>query len=205
MSRQFCLFLYSVMFMLVTRSGYKNFRRFYAAKITLLLVCFVAGVGQVQSGALVEKVIAGRIEHVSLGVRPSFVVKAKLDTGATTSSIHAENVHGFSKNGQNWVRFDLVLHNEKGDQFRQTLEQPLKRKVRIKNHDGNHDLRYVVVLDICFDGRMRRSSFTLADRTEFNYQVLLGREFLNGLAIVDPEKTYITHATCHESINNSGK
>lgn len=205
MPRQFCLFLYGVMCMLVAGSEDKSFRHFYVAKITLLIVCFVAGISQVQSGVLVEKVMAGRIERVSLGVRPSFVVKAKLDTGATTSSIHAENVHGFSKNGQNWVRFDLILYNEKGDRFQQTLEQPRKRKVKIKNHDGNHDLRYVVELDICFDGRIRRSSFTLADRTEFNYQVLLGREFLNGLAIVDPEKTYITQAACYKSINNSGK
>ncbi len=180
----------------LTRKVQKTVWRLRGGMLLLSMACVLADSAWAKQDAPFEKVLAGSIEHVSLAVRPAFVVNAKLDTGATTSSIHAQNVRAFSKNRQQWVRFDLVLANDKGEVLRRELESPRKRAVRIKNHDGHHDLRYVVELDICFNGRMQRSSFTLADRSEFNYPVLLGREFLNGRVIIDPEKKFITDMPC---------
>ena len=68
--------------------------------------------------------------------------------------------------------------------------------MRIKNSDGNHDRRSVVELEICFDGRKHVTEFTLADRSEYIYSVLLGREFMQGIAVVDPESTFLTQAVC---------
>ena len=143
------------------------------------------------------KVIAGWIEKISLVEQP-LILKAKLDTGAKTSSIHAINVEQFKKNDDRWVRFDLLLTDVNDKQHTIHMETPKARRVRIKNTDGDHDRRAVVELEICFDGRKHITEFTLADRSEYIYDVLLGREFLQGVAVVDPENTFLTQAICPE-------
>ncbi|MEN8206239.1 MAG: ATP-dependent zinc protease [Pseudomonadota bacterium] len=141
------------------------------------------------------KVIAGWIEKISL-VEPPLIIKAKLDTGAKTSSIHAINVEQFKQDGDRWVRFDLVLTDVNDKQHTLHMEKPKARRVRIKNTDGDHDRRAVVELEFCFDGRKHVTEFTLADRSEYIYDVLLGRKFLQGIAVVDPEATFLTQAGC---------
>ena len=141
------------------------------------------------------KVIAGWIEKISLVEQP-LTIKAKLDTGAKTSSIHAINVEQFKKNDERWVRFDLLLKDENDEKHTIHMETPKARRVRIKNTDGDHDRRAVVELEICFDGRKHVTEFTLANRAEYIYDVLLGREFLQGIAVIDPENTFLTQAGC---------
>ena len=143
------------------------------------------------------KVIAGWIEKISLTEQPPILI-AKLDTGAKTSSIHAINVEQFKEKDKRWVRFDLLLEDVNDKQHTIHMEVPRVRRVRIKNTDGDHDQRAVVELEICFDGRKHVTEFTLADRSEYIYDVLLGRKFLQGIAIVDPESTFLTQADCPE-------
>ena len=141
------------------------------------------------------KVIAGWVEKISL-VEPPLVLKAKLDTGAKTSSIHAINVEQFVREGDRWVKFDLLLEDVDGQQHTRHMEKPRVRRVRIKDNDGDDDRRAVVELEICFDGRKHVTEFTLAERTDYIYDVLLGREFLQGIAVVDPDSTFLTQAHC---------
>ncbi len=141
------------------------------------------------------KVIAGWVEKISLVEQP-VLLKAKLDTGAKTSSIHAINVEPFMREGERWVRFDLQLKDIEDKQHTLHMEKPRSRRVRIKDDDGEHDPRSVIELEICFDGRKHVTEFTLADRSEYIYDVLLGREFLQGIAVVDPESTFLTQANC---------
>ena len=141
------------------------------------------------------KVIAGWIEKVSL-VDPSVTLKAKLDTGAKTSSIHATNIEQFMRDGKRWMRFDLVLTDVDDKQHTLHMERPKARRVAIKHTDGVHDRRAVVELDICFDGRRHTTEFTLADRSDYIYSVLLGRQFLQGVAVIDPEATFLTQSDC---------
>ncbi len=141
------------------------------------------------------RIIAGWVEKVRIE-NQDYDVKAKLDTGAKTSSIYATNVEPFKKDGKRWARFTLHLTDSKGTKHKLNLERPRARKANIKNHDGNHDKRYVVELDICFNGRKYTSEFTLADRSEYIYAVLLGRQFLKTTAIVDPDKTFLTLSAC---------
>jgi hypothetical protein len=135
------------------------------------------------------KVISGYVEKIVVE-NQSFTAKAKLDTGAKTSAIYADKIERFRKNGQRWVRFTLMLDEKL------TIERQRVRKVKIKDDDGEFDARPVVELDICFNGRHYNTEFTLADRSEYIYPVLLGREFLNGRALVDPEETFLTLASC---------
>lgn len=143
------------------------------------------------------RVIAGWVENVAVE-NQGFEVKAKLDTGAMTSSIHALNIESFKKGDDDYVRFDLPLTDKHGELHTLSFEKPRTRKVKIKNHDGRHDKRYVVKLELCFNGINYPVQFTLVDRGQFNYNILLGRRFLGKVAIIDPAKTFLTTAVCKQ-------
>lgn len=142
------------------------------------------------------KVVAGWVEKVVIEDQ-NYAVKAKLDTGAKTSSIHAENIELFEKDKKKWIRFTLVLPDADKSLQRMTLEKPRVRRVKVKEHDGEHDSRPVVELDICFNGFHYNAQFTLVNRQEYIYSILLGRRFLNEKAIVDPSKTFQTLSMCY--------
>ena len=141
------------------------------------------------------RVIAGWVEKVRINGH-DFEVKAKLDTGARTSSIHAKDIKSFKKDGVRWVKFTLVLTDNKDNKHEIPIEKPRSRRTNIKNHDGEHDKRHVVDFEICFNGRTYTTEFTLADRREYIYDVLLGRQFLKKTAIVDPKQIFLTTAKC---------
>ncbi len=141
------------------------------------------------------RVIAGWVEKVRINGH-DFAVKAKLDTGARTSSIHANNIKSFKKDGERWVKFTLILKDSKDNLHEIELEKPRSRRTNIKNHDGEHDKRHVVDLEVCFNGRKYTTEFTLADRQEYIYDILLGRQFLKKVAIVDSKSIFLTTAKC---------
>jgi len=119
-------------------------------------------------------------------------LRAKLDTGAKTSSIHATGIEKFKRDGRIWVRFEMPQGKFKkaGDII---VETPLLREVAIKRHNLVPAIRSVVELDFCIDSHFYRAEFTLADRSKFNYPVLLGRRFLKDNILVDAGKTFIYH------------
>lgn len=126
-------------------------------------------------------------------------IKAKLDTGAKTSSIHAEDVELFERDGEEWVRFRVPLGTrqfalrEGRDVF---FERPLVRQVLIKEHDRPAARRYVVNIDLCLGGITFTTPVTLADRSRFNYPLLLGRVALKGRAVIDPAQKYLATRRC---------
>ncbi len=167
-------------------------RLFNSALAVLILLSCYATVSFAKSPA---RVIAGWAEKVRVENHP-YDIKAKLDTGAKTSSIHAIDIQPFKRDGERWAKFTLILNDSQGEQHKITLEKPRSRKASIKNHDGNNDTRYVIDLEVCFNGRRFTTEFTLADRSEYIYDILLGRQFLKEAAIIDPDKTFLTLASC---------
>lgn len=145
-----------------------------------------------------EKVILGWLEHVWL--KPwNIKTKAKLDTGAKTSSLHAKNIEYFEKDGERWVRFQFGSSTKlkpakyqpgKSDKV-VTVEAPLYRTVMIKQHKRSSVERPVIMLSFLMGGEEYKAQFTLTDRSKFLYPVLLGRRFLKDVAIVDPAGTYL--------------
>lgn len=140
----------------------------------------------------------GWVENVYLqpwGIK----LRAKLDTGARTSSVHAENLERFDRDGRPWVRFTLPFGN--GEPI--VVERPVVRETRIKQVEGESQSRCVVELEICLDGTLYTTPVTLADRHNFVYPVLLGRHTLRGHVIVDPGKTFASSiAGCANRISS---
>ncbi len=151
---------------------------------------------------ITEKLILGWIENVYLqpfGLKS----KAKLDTGAKTSSIHARNIEHFEKDGEPWVRFQfasntkLKAHKYEPGKSKKvvTVEAPLARRALIKRHKHTSLERPVVELPFTLAGKEYTAEFTLTDRSKFLYPVLLGRRFLKHVAIVDPANTFLKTRT----------
>jgi hypothetical protein len=138
-----------------------------------------------------EKVIMGWLESVFL--KPwNIRVTAKLDTGAKTPSLHAEHVERFTKEGKEWVRFTLAGVDD--DSKPLMVERPLVRTAYVKTHGGQASKRDVIKLTLCKNGRDYETEFTLDDRSNFNYPLLLGRSFLENVALVDSASTFLYKA-----------
>lgn len=146
-----------------------------------------------------RKQIVGWVERLRL-LPSNTLVRAKLDTGAKTSSIHAEDIERFEWEGKRWVRYTLVLKETRTKVHRVPGESPVVRRVYIKEHESRPDARPVVELDFCLDGHRHRAQFSLVDRSAFLYSILLGRDFLAGSFVVDPDATFLTGASCDPEI-----
>lgn len=129
-------------------------------------------------------------------------LKAKLDTGATTSSLHATGIEPFERDGTDWVRFRVPLTDHKEDLPEDAvtelrLERPVTRVVRVKRHGEEAIRRYVVTLEFCVAGRPYESQFSLTDRHKWIYPVLLGRRFLEEAVLVDSSDSFLAAADCN--------
>lgn len=125
--------------------------------------------------------VIGELEDVI--VHPSNLkFEARIDTGAKSTSIHAENIQLIEREGKRFVRFSLL--DKKNNKLVQ-LERSFRRKVIIKQQDGDNELRYVVTLWITLGNTKDEIEVTLTDRSVYNYEVLVGRNLLTDRAIVD--------------------
>jgi hypothetical protein len=133
-------------------------------------------------------------------------LKARLDTGAKTSSLHAVNVEEFNQDDQKWVKFQIPLADHKdqpseGDidheEIILELERPVERTVLIKRKGAPSQRRYVVIMDFCIAGASHKTQFSLTDRGNFSYPVLLGRRFMrDDNILIDSADSFIANKEC---------
>ncbi|MDR5899090.1 ATP-dependent zinc protease [Halomonas vilamensis] len=118
-------------------------------------------------------------------------VKAKLDSGALTSSLDARDIETFKREGEEWVRFRLKLENlASGDVFSDVIERPLYRDLRLRGA-GGLDERPVVLIEVCIGDTIYEEQFSLRDRGDMNYPLLLGRRTIRHLGLLDVRKTFL--------------
>ena len=140
-----------------------------------------------------EKVLLGWVERVWIGDR-QLELEAKLDTGADTSSVHATRIRrSRSKSGTLWIEFRLA-DAASGRAIR--FKKRLIRYAYIKEHEGPSQKRPVVELEICLGNEEREVEVSLFDRSSFQYPVLLGRNALEGLVVVDPALEFTADPSC---------
>ncbi|MCE0556093.1 ATP-dependent zinc protease [Motilimonas sp. E26] len=142
----------------------------------------------VVDGTKAGKIIVGEEEWVHISP-PKANLLARVDTGATVSSIHATNVIEFERDGEKWVKFDIA--HEPG-QPNMTVERKIERYSNIRQSTSEETVkRPVIKLNIRLGTIKDSAEFTLADRGQMSYPVLLGREFLKDITLVDPGKQQI--------------
>ena len=139
---------------------------------------------------LQSKIILGSEEWCSLPELGIPTIKARVDSGAKTSALHAINIAPFLKEGQNWVKFDInpIQNNVK------TIihcEAPLIDKRVVKSSSGFREQRYVIQTSVEIGNSKWLIEMTLTNRDSMGFRMLLGREAMSGRVLVDPEEQYL--------------
>jgi hypothetical protein len=129
-------------------------------------------------------------------------LKAKLDTGAETSSLDSRIIKKFRKDGKRWVRFAFT-DRESGEEF--VLVRERVRTIGVVQHDGSRQTRPVVEMQVCIAGRLLDIEVSLIDRSEFIYPLLLGRSALASFALVDPGDTFLSDPECDPPALEAGE
>lgn len=117
-------------------------------------------------------------------------VKARIDSGARTSSIQSQNAKVIRKDGEEWVRFELNPLQENRS-LKLICEAPLVDRRLVKSSSGVSEERLVVKTEVRVGERRFELELTLANRDTMEYRMLLGREALNERFLVDPSKSFL--------------
>ncbi|MCG9696563.1 ATP-dependent zinc protease [Shewanella sp. Isolate11] len=135
------------------------------------------------------KFILGAVENVFVDeLKASF--ETRIDTGAESSSLDAHNIILFERDGKQWVRFDVLTNG--ADKPAQTFESKVERFVRIKQEaDENSDRRPVIHAHLQIGKYKAETDLNLTDRSHLDYQMLLGRKFMQDIAVVDVAQSFI--------------
>ena len=111
-----------------------------------------------------------------------------METGANSSSLHAENLVPFERDGEDWVRFDMIVNEEETI----TVEERIIRHVRVvQQADPEGSRRPVVGLRVRIGEIQDTFEFTLADRSHLENEFILGRNFLADVTLVDVGRQFI--------------
>ncbi|GAB7228996.1 RimK/LysX family protein [Vibrio rotiferianus] len=114
--------------------------------------------------------------------------KARIDTGATTSSISATDIVPFERDGKDWVQFKIDVNGTASKEFK----LPVERWAKIKQSSSDEvDKRAVVVAYIQVGDMNEQTEFTLAERGHMKFPILLGRSFFRDVAIIDVSQKYV--------------
>lgn len=137
--------------------------------------------------------VVGWVEHIHID-GAKYPVKAKLDTGARTSSIDARIVKIFQKDNdkKDWVVYRVLMDDNKEE----TFENQITRWVKIKTKTKKFIRRPVVKMNFCIGVTNIEGEVNLADRSHFIYPVLVGRNMLTKNVVVDVSKKFTTSPKC---------
>jgi hypothetical protein len=138
-----------------------------------------------------ERATIGWREWIKLSGLGDAVVKAKVDTGARTSTLHAYDEKEFERQGEAWLRFRFHP-NQRDETTEVEAEARLVGQREVTASNGQSELRYVVETEAQIDGTSVPIELTLTRRDAMGFRMLLGRRALRGLFVVDPKRSFRT-------------
>ena len=137
-----------------------------------------------------NKVILGSEEWFSFPELDIPAIKARIDSGAKTSALHAINIAPFQKDGENWVKFDVnPIQNDLKTVIH--CQAPLVDKRVVKSSSGFREQRFVIRTTLDIGSGNWPIEMTLTNRDSMGFRMLLGREAMSGRVLVDPEQKYV--------------
>ena len=137
-----------------------------------------------------ERVVVGWREWISLPELGVERIKAKVDTGARSSALHAFGMERFTRDGASWIRF-RIHPRQKSAKDEVAAEARVIDERRVKSSSGAVTLRPVILTTLSWFGETREIELTLTRRDAMGFRLLLGREALRGRFVVDPGRSYL--------------
>ncbi|AJA69494.1 30S ribosomal protein S6--L-glutamate ligase [Myroides odoratimimus] len=139
---------------------------------------------------MLDKVIVGSEEWCSFSTLNIPAIKARVDSGAKTSALHAINIVPFEKEGEKWVKFDVNPLQNNGKTVIHCESKVIDKRI-VKSSSGSRESRYVIQTEISIADTNWVIELTLTNRDSMGYRMLLGREAMGGRVLVDPEKHFL--------------
>jgi hypothetical protein len=137
-----------------------------------------------------DHTVIGWREWMSLPELGIVSIKAKIDTGARTSALHAFYVEPFERSGQTWVRFGMhPLQNN--TELAIECEAPVKDQRMVSDSGGHREQRYIIETLFCLGDKQWRAEMTLTNRDSMKFRMLLGRTALADNFYVNPAASYL--------------
>ncbi|MGE3166580.1 MAG: ATP-dependent zinc protease [Planctomycetota bacterium] len=138
-----------------------------------------------------EKVVVGWREWLSLPELGVDRIKAKIDTGARSSAIHAFDVVEYHRAGRHWLRFNLHPLQRSSDVIVPARARVLDRR-EVRSSTGHLHLRWLIRTEVVLAGQRFPIELTLSRRDEMGFRMLLGRQALRGRFVVDPGRSFVS-------------
>lgn len=137
-----------------------------------------------------HRLMLGWREWVALPDLGLHAIKAKLDTGAKTSALHAFNVEHYTENDIEMVRF-MIHPIQKNQDLQIKCTAPLKDRRQVTDSGGHKEMRYIIETDVVVASHRYPIEITLTDRDTMRFRMLLGRSAIENRAVVDPGASYM--------------
>jgi hypothetical protein len=135
--------------------------------------------------------VLGWREWVSLPELGIDRIKAKIDTGARTSALHAFNVRLEETANTKMVKFDIHPKQRDLDLVIE-CQAPLLEEREVRDSGGHSERRYVIETQIAIGGTVHSAEITLTNRDTMGFRMLIGRTAMKGHYLVDPGRSFLT-------------
>ncbi len=145
-------------------------------------------VTSILQGQQSNKLLIGWEEWCGLPDLELPAIKAKIDTGAKTSALHAFKIKPYNHHGSPWVSFCVYPLQRNKEVYRTCHAQVIDQRM-VMNSGGHKENRYVIKTPLVLGGQLWDIEITLSNRDPLSFRMLLGREALNGHVIIDPVKS----------------
>ncbi len=116
-------------------------------------------------------------------------IKVKIDTGARTSAMHAFNIQSQMKKGRDFVSFS-VFPIQADKNIMVNCEAPVVDKRVVTSSTGHRELRFIILTQITLGQQTREIELSLSNRDPLKFRMLLGREALKNLAVIDATRSF---------------
>lgn len=117
-------------------------------------------------------------------------IKAKIDTVARSSALHAFNIKRFERDGVRWVRFG-IHPRQRSAKGEVVAEAPVLEYRRVRSSGGHETNRPVILTTMAWKGLAWQVELTLASRDAMGFRMLLGRQAIRGRMVVDPGSSFL--------------